>query len=200
MARNSAASKPGVVRSREHRASDVPRSAGDGARLGGSTTGKRINWPAAKIEYVTNASLALADIAVKYGAKLGAVKAQALRKNWVEERAERSRILLQKVAEKATRAGIDELAAYNEQDILAAKSLRDLASKRMQQAQNGKPTAQDLRCLAATVESAQRIARLALGASTENTDTRITEIDRMTPDERRERIRQLHAEIFPTVQ
>ena len=162
---------------------------------------KRIDWPAAKIEYVTNAALTLADIAAKYGTTMDATKQQCLRNNWVEERAERSRILSQKVTEKSILDIVGELAKYNEQDLIAAKSLRALAAKRMQSANQGQNLEpKDVRALAGAIESAQRIARLALGASTENTNTRITEIDNMTPDERRERIRQLHAELFPTVQ
>jgi formate dehydrogenase maturation protein FdhE len=162
---------------------------------------KRIDWPTAKIEYVTNAALTLADIATKYGVPEPATRKQAERNNWTEERAERGRILSQKVAEKSILDVVGELAKYNEQDLIAAKSLRALAGKRMQQANQGAALEpKDVRALAGAIESAQRIARLALGASTENTDTRITEIDSMTPTERRERIRQLHAELFPTVQ
>jgi hypothetical protein len=160
---------------------------------------KRIDWPAARAEYVTTASLTLADIAVKYGAQLGAVKQQALRNRWTEERAARSHFLWQKVAEKSLRDGVEELARYNEQDLQAAKALRALVAKKMQQVeQQGHIQARDLRSLAGAVESAQRIARLALGASTENTDTRISEAERMTPEERRNRINELHAQLVST--
>lgn len=122
---------------------------------------------------------------------------RAGRENWTAERQAATAKLLQNVTEKTILDSAAELIRYNEQDLVAAKSLRALAAKKMQQAQQGTLEARDLRSIAGAVESAQRIARLALGASTENTDTRISEVDRMTPEERRERIRQLHAELFP---
>lgn len=161
---------------------------------------KRIDWPAAKTEYINNAALTYADIAKKYGTKLGSVQAQAATNNWTEARAARSKLLQQRATEKSLTTAVDELAKYNEQDLLAAKALRSLIAKRMHEAQQTRIDARDLRSLAGAMESVQRVARLALGASTENADTRISEADRLTPEERRERIRQLHAELFPTVQ
>jgi hypothetical protein len=157
---------------------------------------KRIDWPAAKIEYVTNAALTLDDIAKKYGATRDAVYQRSKREAWTGARAQRSQELSERVREKTLFNAVEELTHYNEQDLLAAKALRALVAKKLQAAQQSRIEAKDLRALAVAVESAQRIARLALGAATATTETRISEIERMTPEERRERARQLHAQLF----
>jgi hypothetical protein len=138
--------------------------------------------------------LTLDDIAAKYRVKPGAVYAQAARDKWTDARNERAKILLEKVREKSVLNAVEELSQYNTEDLLAAKKIRVLAAKHML---NPKIEPKDVRSLAGAVESAQRIARLALGASTENTETRMTEVERMTPQERREELRRLHAELFP---
>lgn len=160
---------------------------------------KRIDWPAAKNEYVNNAKLTYAEIAKKYRTTPGSVEQRAFREHWTAERAQRAKILFETVRDKSILDTVSELARYNEQDLAMAKVLR-AAAARLIQDKDEELGPKDIRFLAGAVESAQRIARLALGASTENTDTRITEIDSMTPEQRRERIRQLHTELFPTVQ
>jgi hypothetical protein len=141
---------------------------------------KRIDWPAARAEYVNNAALTYAEVAEKYHAHVSNVRTRAARENWTGERTARTTFLLQKVAEKSTLDAVAELARYNEQDLMVAKALRSLAAKKMQQAQQGNMEPRDIRALAGAIESAQRIARLALGASTENSlihETNVPPID-----------------------
>lgn len=160
---------------------------------------KRIDWPSARAEYVNNASLTYANIGQKYTVLETTVRKRASDENWTAERIARATALVQKATEKSILDSVAELTKYNEQDLIAAKSLRALAAKKMQQVQQGTLEAKDLRALAGAVESAQRIARLALGASTENTDTRSTvilSIERMTPEARREHARTLYSQIF----
>jgi transposase-like protein len=132
-----------------------------------STLPKRIDWPAAHAEYVNNAGLTYADIAAKYGINPSALRMRAGREQWTDQRQAAQAKLLQKVTEKTIHDTVAELAKYNEQDLIAAKALRSLAARQMQ-AGNLEP--KDVRALAGAIESAQRIARLALGASTENTE------------------------------
>ena len=160
---------------------------------------KRIDWPAAKAEYVNNAALTCADIAKKYGAHEGNVRQRAARENWTAERSQKTAILLQKVTEKSVLDTVAELIKYNEQDLVAAKALRGIAARQMQ---NPSLEPKDVRALAGALESAQRVARLALGASTANTDTRSTIIDRieqMSPEERRYHARDLYSQIFSDI-
>jgi hypothetical protein len=68
-----------------------------------------------------------------------------------------------------------ELAKYDESGLIAAKSIRAAAMRKLQEVQRAIEQQKELPLepgeicsLASAVESAQRIARLALGASTEN--------------------------------
>ena len=158
---------------------------------------KRIDWPSARAEYVNNAALTYAEVAQKYGASPASVEKQAYRDNWTAERKARTQELSERVREKSIADTVSELTKYNEQDLVVAKNLRLIAARQMQQ-QNLEP--KDVRALAGAIESAQRVARLALGASTSNTDSRSTlvgEIERMTPEERRNHARGLYSQIFP---
>jgi hypothetical protein len=158
---------------------------------------KRIDWLAARASYVNTAALTYADIAKRFGINPSALRMRAGRENWTAERQAATAKLLQNVTEKTIFDTAAELVRYNEQDLQAAKALRALVAKKIQHTQQqGHIEARDLRSLAGAVESAQRIARLALGASTENTDARISGAERLTPEERRNRINQLPAQLF----
>lgn len=61
-----------------------------------------------------------------------------------------------------------ELSTYNQQDLFCAKALRATAARQLQSTSVHRLICSDIRALAAAVESAQRIGRLALGASTSN--------------------------------
>jgi uncharacterized protein YjcR len=162
---------------------------------------KGIDWPSARAEYVNNAGLTYGDIAAKYGCLEVTARKRGAEEGWTAERSARATALVQKVTEKATFDALGELTKYNEQDLIAAKAMRDLVGRQMQEAREQKRRilAKDLRALAGAMESAQRIARLALGASTANTDSRATiinEIERMTPEERAEHARSLYSRTF----
>ena len=151
---------------------------------------------------MNNAALTYADIAAKYKTSPSSVEKRAFREKWTAERAERMKILSERVREKTITDTVSELTKYNEQDLIAAKAMRGLVAKQMKDAQDQQRRieAKDLRALAGAMESAQRIARLALGASTTNTDSRntiINEIERLTPEERKDRARDLYSQIFP---
>jgi hypothetical protein len=128
----------------------------------------RVDWPKAKAEYVNNASLTYQDIAARYGVSASSVMQRAWRENWSDLRKLRARILLENTTKRSIVDASEELAKYNEKDLIVAKLLQQNIGKRLQQAEKeGKPIAErDVRALAGTIESAQRVARLALGATT----------------------------------
>lgn len=161
------------------------------------TIATRIDWAAAQAEYVNNPTLNYSDVAKKYGVHEVNLRHRAAREGWTGLREARAALVVQKATARSVTNVVEELARYNEQDLAIAKALRAVAARQMQNTTLGP---RDVRALAGTVAEAQKIARLALGASTENTDMRVSKGDQMTPEERRERIRQLHAELFPTVQ
>jgi hypothetical protein len=155
---------------------------------------KRIDWVAAKADYVQNRSLLLCDIAAKYDTTLGTVTSQAHRDHWTEARIEHAKLVQQAAAKKSIADVVGELSRYNRQDLAVAKLLRTKAVRQLDRVDLGP---KDIRFLAGAIESAQRVARLALGAATENVESRVSAADQLTPEERRERLRQLHAQLFP---
>jgi hypothetical protein len=135
---------------------------------------RRIDWSAAKAAYV-NSTLTLRQIAERYGASETSVHNRSAREDWTAARMLKAQRLVSQTTQRAIDAAADELSKWNEQDLLLAKALRAQVGKKLQAAsklQAGDPTktmeSRDIRALALAAESAQRIARLALGASTEN--------------------------------
>jgi hypothetical protein len=157
-----------------------------------SRRASNIDWAKEKSDYVNDPTLRLEDIARRNKCALGTVQSRAAREKWTDAREARSNLLQQSATRKNVSAAVQELAKYNEQDIQAAKMLRACAMRKLQDAQKKltKPGSEndqldlesaEIRSLASAVESAQRIARLALGASTENSGGP-TLIDPTMPD------------------
>jgi len=120
---------------------------------------------------VNNAAMTYSDIAAKYGATDEAVRQRSVRENWPDERSKRSHALSLAVTQKSILNSVDELAKYNEQDIVIAKNLRTVAG-RIIQSRHDTLDPNELRSLSTAIVNAQRVARLALGASTENSNVR----------------------------
>jgi hypothetical protein len=138
---------------------------------------RRIDWSAAKAAYVNDSTLTLRQIAERYGASETAVHNRSSREQWTQARTQKAQMLFSQATQRAIDVAADELSKWNEQDLLLAKALRAQVGKKLQAAsklQADEATAtttmesRDIRSLALAAESAQRIARLALGASTEN--------------------------------
>jgi hypothetical protein len=153
-----------------------------------------VDWKKARLTYINNAGMSYADVAAQHGCHKVTIQKRATRERWKEERERRAAFVHQKAAEKTVLSAVEELAQYNAADLQMAKALRSLAARRMSQ---GNLEPKDLRAIAGAIESAQRVARLALGAATQVSDVTLTEADRMSVEERRERIRQLHKQLFP---
>jgi hypothetical protein len=148
-----------------------------------------IDWAAAKVEYANDPTLTYSELAKRYGVTLSSVKIRASREDWTGARAARANLLLQSVTEKTVSAQAQELAKWNERDLEVAKALRNVVIHTLNTTQlriKAKPgdsavEAKNIRSLAGAAESAQRIARLALGASTENSMLG-TPLDPLTAD------------------
>ncbi len=130
------------------------------------------DWKALRLEYV-NGSMTYAELAAKHGIKEGTVRQRANRDvpTWAEARNALSRSVTETAQAQITEKVIDELTKFNEDDLKVAKALRSQVAQHVKQAQEAKkPIAVgELRSLASAMETAQRIGRLALGATTENT-------------------------------
>ena len=122
-----------------------------------------INWSEIKSEFI-NGSLSLVEIAKKYDLKDTTVRSRANREDWQRLRNELQLIATEKVNEEVINEKVDKLKALNEIDLSAAQALRDKANELMQSV----TTANELKALSGTFDIAQKISRLALGASTEN--------------------------------
>jgi hypothetical protein len=121
------------------------------------------DWTALRVEYV-NSSLQYKELADKHGLKEGTVRQRANREKWAEERNALSRAVTQKATVDLVDTRADDLAKFNEDDLKMARAIRAKAARMM----GNDLSPQDLRALAGAVDAAQKVGRLALGVSTEN--------------------------------
>jgi hypothetical protein len=129
-------------------------------------TGKRIkSWVAVKNAYV-NGGDTFEEIAHRFGIHPDSVRKHAARDGWTRQRAARMDLLVEETARQSVIDAAQQLATYNAEDLRLAKQLRQLLMCQLRTDRD--LSACDLRQLAGAAESCQRVARLALGASTSN--------------------------------
>lgn len=122
------------------------------------------DWPALRREYV-NGSLQLKELAEKHGLKAGTVRVRAHREDWESERNAVLHAVTQVAQARLTEDRATALAKFNEDDVKVARAIRAKAASMLSTVKG--PA--DLRALAAAMGEAQKIGRLALGATTDNT-------------------------------
>ena len=131
------------------------------------------NWPALKIEYV-NGSMSLRELADKHGINSAGVLKRAHREGWDAERHRLSSAVSETAQAALNVTRPTELVEFNTNDIRLAKALKAMVAKALNEAQGDSPrkrlTAAELSSLATVAERAQKMGRLALGASTESTE------------------------------
>lgn len=130
------------------------------------------DWKAIRVEYVSGSDT-FGRLAKRHGLKEDTVRKRAGREGWQTAREAAARAVTEK-AEAVIGAGrIDELIRFNADDLKMARALRAKAAKmlswRDKDGQEVPISATDLRALASTVDTAQKVGRLALGMTTENT-------------------------------
>lgn len=122
------------------------------------------DWLAIKLEYV-NSSKSIRQIAEEFGVGASAAMKHCANEGWDAERKAQA----QKVSEEAKKVSAvtraQELAKFNQDDLRVSKAIRAKAANLMQTASS--PS--EIRSLALAFETAQKIGRLALGATTDNT-------------------------------
>lgn len=121
------------------------------------------DWAALKVEYV-NSALTYGELAERHGLKAGTVRQRANREGWNDSRNAVSQFVIVTATEQITENRVDELIKFNAEDLATAKAIRNKAIAMMELVES--PS--DLRALAGAVDVAQKVGRLALGASTEN--------------------------------
>lgn len=129
------------------------------------------NWESIGLEFM-HGTMSAAELAKRHGLPDATVQKRAVRGRWVDERRRLSYAVSEQAHAVQAETRVDDLAAFNAQDLQVAKALRSLVAKRIQRAQQPNaplPTPAELNALASTADRAQKIGRLALGVATENT-------------------------------
>ena len=123
------------------------------------------DWVKLRTEYVTS-SITQRELAEKHGIKAAGVMARAApaREGWDELRKQESAKVSKAVLEASVPDRANEMEKFNADDLRMARAIRAKAAQMMA----GTTTPQDLSALARAVDVAQKVGRLALGVSTEN--------------------------------
>lgn len=121
------------------------------------------DWAAIRLEYV-HGTETMRELADRHGINPAGLMKRAAREQWEAERQQKSAEVSKAVSGVLVEARIDELSRYNAEDLEAAKAIRARALAMLDDA----TSPNDLRALSGAVDTASKVARLALGASTEN--------------------------------
>ena len=122
------------------------------------------DWTAIKTEYINGAEYPA--LAKRHNIKEATLRQRASRNKWSQERQKASQAVTTKATAVLVESRAEQLANFNADDVRVAKAIRAKAAKLLQAA----TTPHELRSLAGAFDSAQKIGRLALGASTENSN------------------------------
>lgn len=127
-------------------------------------TKNKPDWLAVKLEYI-NSSKSIRQLAQEFGVGESAAKRRSTKEGWDSERKKQNQKVTEVAQKVTTVTRAQELAKFNEDDVRVAKAIRVKAAAMMQQA----TSPQEIRALALAFDTAQKIGRLALGATTDNT-------------------------------
>ena len=119
------------------------------------------DWPAIKIEYL-NSNASLRELAAKHGIKEAGVLARGAREKWDEERKQIQTKVIEKANKSLEQERIDQLSKLNADDLDAANAIKEKARQMLELIES--PA--DLRAISASLDTAQKISRLALGVET----------------------------------
>lgn len=121
-----------------------------------------------KLEFV-NGTMTLRALADKHGVSYTSIRQWASRYEWSKARNDISHAITKKAFASQVKTRIEELTQFNSDDLKMAKALRAGAASLMNKySQEQKISLEDLSKIARIVADAQKIGRLALGASTDN--------------------------------
>jgi hypothetical protein len=121
------------------------------------------DWTAIKLAYI-NSSKTLREVAEEFGVKAPGVFTRAAKENWQAERKQIQDETSKIVNESLKDLRVSELAMYNAADLDAAKEIRNKALQMMEAATGP----HELKAIAGAIDTASKVARLALGVATEN--------------------------------
>lgn len=127
------------------------------------------DWEKLRLEYI-HGTMSFQELAKRHGASFTAIKKQAQRNHWTAQRRQLSQQVTRVAEQTLTEKRLDLLQELNNADINLSKKIRMQIDAHIVKAKaSGKNISpKDLKSLASAAESAQRLARLALGVNTEN--------------------------------
>jgi flagellar basal body P-ring protein FlgI len=129
-----------------------------------------IDWLAIQTEFVSGKEYA--ELSQIYNVKEATIRQRAKRGDWSQIRHSASQAVTEKAIDSIIEVKADLLAKLNETDLSAAQAIRDKANELL----GTVTSAQELKALSGTFDIAQKISRLALGASTENSSVTTKEL------------------------
>ena len=129
------------------------------------------DWTTIRTEYVHGADT-MRELADKHGIKASGLMRRAAKEGWDAERKQKSAAVSRAASDVLTDTRVDALIQFNADDLKMARAIRAKAARMM----GDDLTPQDLRALAGSVDMAQKVGRLALGASTENSSVTTKEL------------------------
>ena len=127
------------------------------------------DWAALRVEYV-NSAISLRELADRHGVRPAGVMQRAAREGWEAERKQLSAVVSMASTAVIMEDRVATLARFNAEDVRAAENVRAKAMQLLESVDE--PT--ELRALAAALDTAQKISRLALGAETAHTVADVT--------------------------
>lgn len=146
------------------------------------------NWTAIRTAYIHGTDT-MRELASKHGIKAAGLMRRAANEGWDAERKRQSAEISKAASATLTDSRTSELARFNADDLRMARAIRSKAAQMMA----ATTTPADLRALAGAVDTAQRVGRLALGASTENSSLTIETDDDSSAIATAERLERLAA-------
>lgn len=128
------------------------------------------DWVKVKLEYI-NSSMTMRELADKHNINAAGLMKRASREGWEAERQQKSAKVSNAAQSKLDVIRPNELAKLNEDSLKLSRALMAQAAHHIKTAQdkNAAIAPTELRQLATTISESQKIGRLALGVTTENT-------------------------------
>lgn len=124
----------------------------------------KTDWLAVKLEYI-NSSKSIRQVAEEFKVGASAAMKRCAAEGWEAERKQQAEKVSAAAQKVSTINRAQELAKFNEDDLRVARAIRAKAASMLA----GVKSPTDLRALASAMDAAQKIGRLALGATTDNT-------------------------------
>jgi hypothetical protein len=131
------------------------------------------DWAAAKLQYVST-DITLLELSKQLKVHEHTVRRQSRIDKWVEQRTAFNAEVARKSQAVQAQSRVQKLKEWNESDFRIAAALRSQVARQLnkfakvQQEEEFDPPLSEIQRMSQIIESSQRIARLSLGATTDN--------------------------------